>query len=164
MRRPAANASPVWSRSQVRWRVGGRNGGRGLDLDPDHLPAGGLDKQVYFLAPLFFFLAPLFFAHVVQARVVAARGEFRAQLRGDEGVEEAAQHVWAVQDGVQSEPEHSRHRAEPLAVVISSGSPSSAPSAFCWVSGKSRGEGDQQSHVPSDPSPRDGRKIIRYVP
>jgi hypothetical protein len=82
--------------------VRGRDGGGGLDFDADQLTAGRLDKQIHFPAPLLF-------AQVVQARVVAARGEFRAQLRGDERIKEATQHVGAVQDGVPAESEHGRH-------------------------------------------------------
>lgn len=66
-RRPGALAKPGQAA-----RIGGRGGGGGLDLD--QLPAGCLDQQVHFSAPLLF-------AQVVQARVVAACGEFRAQLR-----------------------------------------------------------------------------------
>jgi len=97
---PAVNASPVAEPGQVA-RVRGRDGGGGLDLDPDQLPAGRLDKQIHFPAPLLF-------AQMVQARVVAARSEFRAKLRGDEGIEKATQHVGAVQDGVPAESEHRR--------------------------------------------------------
>ena len=35
-------------------RVGRRDGGRSLDLDPDQLPARGLDEQVHFPAAFFF--------------------------------------------------------------------------------------------------------------
>jgi len=55
-------------------RVRGRDGGGGLDLDPDQLPAGCLDQQVHFPAPLLF-------ARVVQARVVAACGEAGTKSR-----------------------------------------------------------------------------------
>jgi hypothetical protein len=99
---PAVNASPVWSRSQARWRASDAvTVTAALIFDPDQLPAGCLDKQVRFPAPLLF-------AHVVQARAVAARGEFRAQLGSEERVEETAQHVGAVQDGVPAESEHGR--------------------------------------------------------
>ena len=69
--------------------VGWCDGSGGLDLDADQLPARSLDKQVYFSAALLF-------AQVVEARIVAAGNEFGAQLRGHEGVQEAAQHVGAV--------------------------------------------------------------------
>ncbi len=55
-------------------RVRGRDGGGVLDLDPDQLPAGCLDQQVHFPAPLLF-------ARVVQARVVAACGEAGTKSR-----------------------------------------------------------------------------------
>ena len=80
-------------------RVGSGDGGGGLDLDSDQLTARGLDEQVHFPAPLFF-------AQVIQARVVAARGQFRAQLGGNERVEETAQHVRAVQDGIPAESQN----------------------------------------------------------
>ena len=84
-------------------RVGRGDGGGGHDLDGDQLPARGLDEQVYFPASLLI-------AQVVQPRVVAAGSEFGAQLGGDEGVQEAAEHIGAVQDGVPAEPENGRDK------------------------------------------------------
>jgi hypothetical protein len=64
---PAANASPVWSRSQARWRASEAvTVTAALNLDADQLPAGCLDEQVHFPAPLLF-------AQVVQARVPVSR-------------------------------------------------------------------------------------------
>src|SRR5690348_2515353 len=83
--------------------VGSRHRSGCLDLDPDQMAPSGLDKQIYLPAALLF-------PQMVQARVVTTGGDFGAQLRGDEGVEEAAQHVGAVQDGFLAEPQDGRDK------------------------------------------------------
>ena len=90
---------PVPKRGKVA-RAGAGRGRIGFDLDPDETTASQLGKEVD-LEPA------LLLAHVVEARARCCARQLRAELRGDERVEQPSKQVSIAQDEIDIEAEHS---------------------------------------------------------